>query len=184
MKLRIYHPWWTHMPALALLGVIVASFVVWAPHPLPDRIPTHFGLHGQPNGFGPPWLFCLGFFLAPMFMLTLSAVLDELWVRQELDKGFNWLSLFDEAIIGFGVGLNLGWLDVVRGDADRLHVHGGVSAVCALVSVGLAALLERRRPFRAVRRSREEAAIVPDAELVEHIRAGRRWVHWERQNPE
>ena len=48
------------------LGLMILGFLYWitygalnGPERLPDRIPTHFNISGQPNAWGPPkmlWL--------------------------------------------------------------------------------------------------------------------------------
>ena len=42
--------------ALGALGLLfwITYAALYGPDPLPDRIPTHFGADGHPNGWGPP----------------------------------------------------------------------------------------------------------------------------------
>ena len=68
--------------------------------PLPVEVPVQFTSGGMPGRTGSPWE-ALGITLGiSIFFLALSVVLDELWVRQEKKKYFNWVSLLDEIIIG------------------------------------------------------------------------------------
>jgi uncharacterized membrane protein len=44
---------------LVVITVGTTAYAVFGPHPLPDRIPTHFDAAGNPNGWGNPamlWL--------------------------------------------------------------------------------------------------------------------------------
>lgn len=44
---------------LVVITVGTTAYAVFGPHPLPDRIPTHFDAAGNPNGWGHPamlWL--------------------------------------------------------------------------------------------------------------------------------
>lgn len=42
-------------PLLLLIALSLAAGWFVYPH-LPPRIPVHWGLNGQPNGYGPPWM--------------------------------------------------------------------------------------------------------------------------------
>ncbi len=68
--------WLTRVPeylaALALLALVPITYQGW--QVLPARIPTHFNLTGQADGWAPKWMLCL-LAAAPVVMyLILSAV--------------------------------------------------------------------------------------------------------------
>ena len=53
MRLKIIHPLWTHLPAIAALVLLIAYLIATAP--LPSDVALHFSFSGQPDSFGSPW---------------------------------------------------------------------------------------------------------------------------------
>jgi uncharacterized membrane protein len=93
MSKRLLHPLWTHLPAAGLVIYLVVRLVLASP--LPEEVPIHFGINGQPNSWGSPWsVFGLTLGLSLLF-LAISIILDEAWVRMR-KKSFNWLCFLDE----------------------------------------------------------------------------------------
>lgn len=94
--------------AIGLVAVVLVGSAVVYPW-LPDRVPTHWNLHGQVDGYGPRWLAA---FLLPVVMaalLALFAVLPWLSPAQFKMEGFR-------ATYGFIVGVVLamqGFIHVV-----------------------------------------------------------------------
>ncbi|HET6208087.1 MAG TPA: DUF1648 domain-containing protein [Terracidiphilus sp.] len=64
--------------ALALLLVVfivaTTAWAVWGPHPLPDRIATHFDAAGNPNGWGRPGMLWLMPVMATAIYLLMTWV--------------------------------------------------------------------------------------------------------------
>jgi hypothetical protein len=62
--------------ATGALGILfwITYSAVYGPDPLPDRIPTHFGADGQPNGWGPPSLLWLLPVIAGALYLFITAL--------------------------------------------------------------------------------------------------------------
>jgi len=106
---KLYHQLWTHLPTAALLGYIIYRFVVAMP--LPAGVPLHFNAAGNPNRWGSPWELFAVFVGLGLLYLGISILVDELWARQETRKTFNWLSLFDEAIIAIFAATIAGYGD-------------------------------------------------------------------------
>ncbi|MBI4332395.1 MAG: DUF1648 domain-containing protein [Chloroflexi bacterium] len=182
MNTRFLHPVWTHFPATGALVVLLAYLAVAGP--LPAQVPVHFSWGGSPDRYGSPWaVFGTTAGLSVIYIL-LSFLLDELWARQEAGKTFNWLSLFDELVVGALSGMGLGYLrSVVAGDQsftfpwnEVLVVGGG--------AVALAVLLELVRPFKA----QEQRVTIDEttafaAGLGKRLQAGGAFVYFDVQNP-
>lgn len=150
MKLRLSHPLWVHLPALAaLVGAIVYKVTR----------PGHISKPGDVIVMG-----VLG-----TLYICLSAVGDEIWARQEVRKSFNWLSLIDEALVGFVAATLIG--------------GAGLWAI-PVGAVALAIVLELLRPYHP----NENRAVAEDASGLEReIGAmavqGKTWTYWDVQNP-
>ena len=88
------------------------------PGPLPESIPIHFGINGQPDNYGSPWFaFSLTAAISVLF-ISISIFLDELWARQETAKSFNWLSIFDDVVVGLMAGVNIGYINSTAGGSS------------------------------------------------------------------
>jgi hypothetical protein len=182
MKLKILHPLWTHLPAAAALVVYVVLLIKDAP--FPSRVAVHFGTDGQPNAYGSPWsAFGLTLGLS-IFFILLSILLDEIWVRHENHKTFNWLSLLDDIVVGSMTGINLGYLAFLRnGDISFKYPWSYFSLVLGF-SVVLALILEIFRPYRSYVEpvSTTDTGVLKD-ELAQRIRNDSSFVYWDIQNP-
>ena len=183
MTKRWVHPWWLHAPAAVLwigfLAYEIARIGSW-----PDRVPLRYGFDGFPVAWGSPWIpFALVAGLGLVF-LSLSAVLDELWARQEARKRFNPLTLLDELVVGLLVGTQLALFETAIAGATAVSFPW--AAVLSLAGGGLlaAGLLERLRPFVisdvAIDDRRPEGF---REELESRIARGERIVYWDVQNP-
>ena len=78
MKLSFSHPLWLHLPAVAVLAVVVGMLIQAGP--LPAEGPTHFGWSGQPDQYGSPagaFALFIGVFLA-FFLVLLPLVWNQL----------------------------------------------------------------------------------------------------------
>jgi hypothetical protein len=172
MKLKLYHPWWTHLPALALLGVICGAIVAAAL--LPGHSVRESAMHGKLVV-----TIILGVTLAPaVFILIISFIMDEEHARVERHKTFNWLSLLDEIVLALLA--SLAWYIF-----SILSVPGAAASfflwpifVTLLVgAVASAVVLERLRPHAA--RAREEIDAAFAQKISAGIAAGARWVYRE-----
>lgn len=183
MKRRLTHPFWVHAPAMASwVGFVVYSLSRSAQWP--ERVPVQYGLDGLPTQVGSPWfVFGLAAFLGAAF-IALGVFLDELWARQEVVKRFNPMTLLDEAVVGFIVGLNVGIL--ARGSEGGALLGFPWGHVVAIVgpAVGIAAVLEWLRP----RGSSSRAVTGKDDPVFRQAveAAGERGAavaYWDIQNP-
>ena len=146
MKIRLLHPLWTHIPVLGLLVYLAARLIMAGS--LPASVPTHFGLNGEPNAYGSPWLLFGTTFGISILFGILSIVFDEIWVKSEKRKSFNWISLFDELTAGLLVGISLGYLQFLEsGTANFKFPLSGVLVTMG-AALGMAVILELLRPFR------------------------------------
>lgn len=175
---KLYHPLWTHVPALALIGYIIARFV--SSMPLPDRVPLHFNLAGQPDRWGSPWeLFAVTVGLSVLY-LGIAVLGDELWARQERSKSFNWISLLDELVTGTMAGVF-----ALYGDFGGAIVPPGIEmAVWPVLAVLAASVLEYFRPYvpRDSTYQPEDTRRL-ELEIGAFVEEGKPWVYWETQNP-
>jgi hypothetical protein len=103
MKRILHHPWWTHIPSLGLLGVIIYAYQRF--QPLPANVPTHFAWDGHADGWGSPLSMQLVILLLSVLWIGIGVAIDETWARREQRKTFNWMSLFDEVTIAFMAGM-------------------------------------------------------------------------------
>ena len=138
---KLYHPLWTHLPAVALLAYVTYRFI--AAMPLPATVPLHFDAAGNPNRWGSPWELFAAFAGLGLLYLGISVLADELWARQESRKAFNWLSLLDEAIIAiFAAIIARLWRLPARSESPRLDHYsglgGGVGGSCVCPGISAA----------------------------------------------
>ena len=182
MTKRWMHPWWLQGPASALL----AGFIAYALSRVgswPSRVPLRFG-RGGGVGWGSPWIaFALVVGLGVLF-LTLSAVLDELWARQERRKRFNPITLLDELVIGLLVGAQAPLFGAGNVAEHTLAFPWETALLCAGCACIAAGLLEWRRPVAvSQRRDEEREPETFDRELAARLSRGERVVYWDAQNP-
>jgi hypothetical protein len=193
-KRKLVHPLWTHLPVAAALVVFLVF--LFTSLPLPAQAPVHFSFDGVPNGYGSPWAFVWFLMGFTVFFTGLSALLDELWARQESARHFNWLSLMDDAAIGWMLGLGTGYLQYLRGAAEASFSSMWVYA--ALVGAGtivFAVILEFLRPYRGApavvataalgkdRAQKTEEAVAFSTELARHLKENTAFIYWDYQNP-
>ena len=180
MRLRLHHSLWLHFPAvllfLATAGCLIAAL------PLPQRIPMQFDAGGQPIRWGSPWEFAAVMFLLLLF-ISISIALDESWVRAEKHKKFNWMSLFDEIIVGCVVGLIWAQLTFVSSSHQALSFPWDNVIFAAGGATFLAAVLELLRPWHAFKAAAQAIDAASLAAKLAQLRPGEQWRHEERQDP-
>jgi hypothetical protein len=182
MKIRLIHPLWTHLPILGLLGYLAARLIMAGS--LPATVPTHFSLNGEPNAYGSPWLLFGTTFGTSILFGILSIVFDEIWVKSEKRKSFNWISLFDELTAGLLVGISLGYLHFLESGAVNFKFPLSDVLVMMGAALGIAVILELLRPFRLNPQifPTEDTSIM-EKELQQRLRDNRSFVYWQSQNP-
>jgi uncharacterized membrane protein len=75
--MRKWSQWSQWYPLLLVVASAVATVIVYPR--LPDRIPRHWNIHSQPNGFGPKWAF------AGLFPVALAVLWGVLRVLPRID---------------------------------------------------------------------------------------------------
>jgi hypothetical protein len=183
MNRKLVHPWWSHLPAvIALVGFVVYSLI--AAGSWPARMPLSTSWSGEPRAWGSPWI---GFGLVVglgLVFIAVSAVMDELWARQEGRKRFNAFALLDEAIVGWLCGTQLATIIAVSRGATTFRYPWEAALIAAAVAALAAAVAEWRRPFIPAPNIPIEAP--PEAfarAIAERVRRGERIVYWDVQNP-
>lgn len=191
MKKRIfYHPLWTHMPALALLGVLFIA--LWQGRAY--QVPMNFTADGMPGRMGPAWLLFLGLIVLSMVFLGVSVLVDELWARQERGKTFNWMAPLDEMAIGMLGGIAMGylanfqpilgvftWQNTAR---NTLREAWYWSIALTLFGLLFAVVLEWLRPYVPSPQTLTNVDTGSvQAEVRERMRGDRHWAYVESQNP-
>jgi hypothetical protein len=182
MKTKIIHPLWIHLPAvIVIVGLVIVTLISG---PLPEQAPIHFDSSGHPDSYGSPLIVIIMILLIMVLFLAISGMIDELWARQEKKKTFNWLSLFDDFIVGGLGGVTIAYLGVLS-ESTPVFVFPWVEVVlvCGLAIV-LAAILEIVRPYR-----KYESAVAAEnidgiqSDIDNIIKTGQPLVYWESQNP-
>jgi len=178
MNLKLHHPFWTHLPAAAMvLLMLVALAQVIS---LPDAAPVDSGAWEKPDRWSAAWGIA-GVILMSLYWIGITVVWDELWARSEDRKRFNCQSLMDELVIGLtGGALLTFYLGKVGAGNDfpfscafLWFVPGGAAA----------AVLESLRPFRPMEEhlSAEDTRAL-ESDVAERTASGHRWTYWELQN--
>jgi len=161
------HPWWTHLPALAVFCMTI-SFVLLIAATSRDDPRCYFTMRQFISYFGPVGIMVIG----------ISVLIDELWGRQEVRKTFNWMSLFDEVSIG---------VMLVPLGREFQSYAPQISATllrCAIAMICTALLLELfRRPTPRDRYVVAEDTSALEAELARRTESGERISYFEGQNP-
>jgi len=182
VKIKLLHPLWTHVPAVAALIFIIVYTIAMGP--LPSVAPTHWDFHGNINSYGSPNLgFGITVGLSVLF-IGISVLFDELWARQEKKKKFNWFSLFDELVVGFLVGSYTGYLQYLKSGDSTFPFPWVLILIITGTLLILARILDVWRPYRP----NPNKVVFSDTttlekELAEKIKSGGSFVHWESQNP-
>jgi hypothetical protein len=182
MKIKLFHPLWTHLPAVGALIFIIVYTIVSGP--FPATVATHFDFSGTPNDWGSPYLgFGIPVGLSVLF-IAISIIFDELWAKQEKKKTFNWFSLFDELTVGFLVGVQTGYVQYLNSGSTNLSFPWLLILIIAGGLLVLAVALDYLRPFHP---SPQKVAFgdtnTLEKDLEEKIKRGESFVHWESQNP-
>jgi hypothetical protein len=182
MKNRIIHPLWTHLPAVAAIVYFIIRIIIDGP--FSASAPLHFNFQGEPDSYGSPWLvFGLALGLS-LFYLVLSIALDEIWARQEKAKTFNWLSLFDDIVVGLLVGMSLGNIAFLKSGASLFHFPWVYFGLTAGITTLTAILLEQARPFRAGPQQAASQDITSiEREYEKRAKENKPFIYWESQNP-
>jgi hypothetical protein len=68
MKLKLYHPWWTHLPALVLY--LIAIIAIVHAMPLPDPVKPY----RNAVNWIPLWSYLIKFVVAPLFIIIASFI--------------------------------------------------------------------------------------------------------------
>jgi hypothetical protein len=119
-----------------------------------------------------------------LLFVFLSIVVDEVWARDEKKKTFNWASLFDDSLVGFLVGVSLGYLDFLTTGASAFSFPWGYIAVATGGATLLAILLEFWRPFRPYPRRVEAVDTAAlEREVRRRLKNDEPFVYWQSQNP-
>lgn len=182
MKFRIIHPLWVHLPAL--LFTAAAVYFTFRALPLPDSVPLHFDLQGNPNRYGPAWQGVLLLPAMAVFYLFISVWLDELWARQEKKKNFNWMSLLDEFVAGALCGVQFAYMNML---ASQRYIfpfpwlETGLSCALAVFAAVILELLRPHRPYQAILKKEDTSEV--RAEVSRLMESGQPLVYWESQNP-
>lgn len=182
MKIKIIHSLWIHLPAVMVVLALVIMMLVSGP--LPEQAPVHFDINGQPDSYGSPLIVVVMILVMMIFFIAISILIDEMWARQEKKKSFNWLSLFDDFVVGGIGGTTIGYLGALS-ESTPLFIFPWfeVGLVCGLATV-MAVILEIVRPYRIY----EYAVTAENIEGIKSdissiIKSGQPLVYWESQNP-
>jgi hypothetical protein len=182
MNIKLIHPLWVHLPAVAALLTLLIYLATAGS--LPAEAPVHFGFGGEPNQYGSPWeVFGLTIGLSVLYIL-ISIILDELWARQETKKSFNWLSLFDDLFVGLITGVSFGYVAFLKSDAAAFEFPLGYFFLFGGVATVLAIILDKFRPYRpySTEKPVEESPELEE-EIVRSLKEQSSFVYWDSQNP-
>lgn len=165
MTRKLVHPLWVHLPALlVLVGALVTAngnATTW--------LSTYKYGTAHPRGLGVD-VITIG--LLGLMLIAFSVLGDELWARQETRKTFNWLSLIDEALVGYYAGALI---------PSASHVALWTLPAGAVAG---AVVLELVRPYRpSEQRAAHEDTSALERHIAESKQQGKAWVYWDVQNP-
>jgi hypothetical protein len=180
--IRLYHPWWTHLPALVLWGSAALVFASVAHRPGPW--PAHWGVDGQPDRWAASWWeFPLVVLAAGAMLLVISVALDGILAQWENGrKSFNVVGLLDEVGLTLLFAAALHYAGWVRQDVGPFG--SPVAWAAGSAAVVAAILLERRRPAGPPLDDRPTVDTEPFVrDLSARHAAGQRWVYWSEQAP-
>lgn len=182
MKIKIIHPLWSHVASLGAVVSLVIYLII--SEPLPEKAAVHFSLSGVPEGYGSPWQAFSLVIAMSLFFIMISFLLDELWARQETSKKFNWMSLFDEVVVGGSVGTGLAYLKFIK-QGDQVFIFPLVYVMFTIgIVVAPAILLELLRPFKAHwQQVTGEDTSTLERELSRRLPGSAPLVYWDVQNP-
>ena len=185
MNARFNHPHWTHLPAVAALAALIGAIV--SAMPLPSPSPIHFGLDGQPDGFGSPWpgLFTVIALCALVVCIGISSA--EEWSRRETKKSFHSWSLFDDLFVGFMSGIGMAYVRFISSAGNSFSFPWTTVALVAGATTSTAVILEIVRPFRQYEGTATVTATADVSVLSKSVRSrieqGAPIAYWDVQNP-
>jgi hypothetical protein len=178
------HPSWTHVPAVGMFcGTIALSVMLLAagregPVAYVNSVNQYPSLKEFLSYFAPIGILVIG----------VSVLIDELWARQEVRRSFNWMSLLDEAAIGFMLMLSYGREYEFYNNEVGVFTHRvGINTTLVFfiaVMIAAALALELLRPP-----AEREAYVASDdagafeSELQRRASSGQRISYFEGQNP-
>lgn len=183
MKQKIIHPLWTHIPALLMMAFLILVFITQGP--FPERVPIHFDMNGIPNSSGTPWAVFILLVALSLLFISISFIIDELWARQENKKLFNWLSLFDEIVIGTMAGINAGYISYLNEGNVIFTFPWEYFLISLFISMIIAIIIESIRPYRPYQQQLLPTSEDTDFknELEYRIKDSTNFVFWDYQNP-
>ena len=132
------------LPAFILTAAALA-FSFWALEHLPDRVPTHWGMDGQPDGWSSP---TFAAFMMPGLMLLMTAIFAVLPSIDPLKKNYEfhgsvYFLLVNVVVAFMGVvhvlvlGVSLGW---------PVNINRAIPVLMGLLFMFIGNLLPRIRP--------------------------------------
>ncbi len=182
MTKKLIHPLWTHLPVIGVFIALIVRIIASAPYPA--EVALHFGTDNLPDRYGSPWELFGIFIGLPVLYICFSVFLDELWARQEKKKSFNWLSLFDDVIVGSMAAFTFGHIEYIDSGAVAFTFPWGWLAITGGVTVVAAIVLEILRPYRPYA---GQLAAEGDAglkrEVLERMKSNSPFIYWDSQNP-
>lgn len=132
------------LPAFILTAAALA-FSLWALPHLPDRVPTHWGINGEPNDWSSP---TFAAFMLPGTMLFMTALFAVLPLIDPLKKNYEFHGsvyfLLVNVVVAFiavvhvlVIGVALGW---------PININRSIPALMGLLFMFIGNLLPRIRP--------------------------------------
>jgi hypothetical protein len=185
MNARFNHPLWTHLPVVAALAALIGAIV--SAMPLPSPSPIHFGIDGQPDGFGSPWPGLLTIVGICALVVGIGISNAEEWSRRETKKSFHYWSLFDDLFVGIMSGIGIAYVRFISAAGDTFLFPWATVALVASATVGAAVILEIVRPFRQYEGTSTTSSTADISVLSKSVRSrieqGAPIAYWDVQNP-
>ena len=155
--------------------------------PLPSPVPIHFGIDGQPDGFGSSWPGLLTVIGVSGLVIGIGVSNAEQWSRRETRKSFNYWSLFDDIFVGFMSGIGIAYVHFISASGESFVFPWTTAAIVAGSATAVAALLELARPFRQFAGNLSTGShadvSVLGKDIRERIERGAPVAYWDVQNP-
>jgi len=180
---RLVHPLWTHLPAVAVIIVMIIFIIKNSP--FPAKVPVHFNStsNGVPNGYGSPWEM-IGLLLGlSVFIIIISVIIDEHWARQEKKRAFNWLCWLDDLTAGWMVGIGIDTLLYIKSGLYLYNANWGLIGGIAGGALFLSLLIEILRPYRPYDIKPAGDTPYSEAELSQQLKSNGAFIYWDNQNP-
>lgn len=182
MQNKFFHPLWMHIPVMVSFVALIGSILISLP--LPETAPVQLGLSNASSRYGSPWE-VIGIMLGlSILFVGISVLLDELWSRQERKKTFNWMTLFDEFIVGAMTGFSIDYLMFLNSGAADYAPSWTWPVLTCLGMLVITVILEILRPFRPSPEQLSEGENADlKAEVTRRISDGTSFAYWDYQNP-